>query len=278
MKKRFCRRCLLMLCVGLLFGGCKSKEKEGKKQELSVTFFNVGKGDAILVTAGEETMLIDAGYEDTAEQLLGDLKYLGITSLDYLVMTHFDKDHVGGADRVLEALKVKKILQPNYVSDGSQYLEYRETLSRLGLEPETVTKTKSLHLGEARLLFFPPQKGEYEEEDNDWSLVVSLSYGEERFLFTGDSERERLDELLAQTDFELSHNVLKVPHHGIREKNSEEFFQAVAPELAVITCSEEEPPEARTRKLLKKQGAEVYLTSEGTVTCTTDGHTLRVKQ
>ena len=257
--------------------GENGKDEE-EKVPLSVTFFNVGKGDAILVEAGEETMLIDAGYDDTADTVLSYLKKQKIESLDYLVITHFDKDHVGGADRIAAAVEVKTVLQPDYESDSAQTVEYLAELQRQGLEPERVRETKKLTFGETECTVYPPRRQEYKEEDNDFSLVVSLRCGNESFLFAGDAEKERLSELLEEEELDLSHQVLKVPHHGRKEKNSEEFFRAVSPEAAVITCSEEEGADEKVLKILEEMGTEIFLTSEGTVTCRTDGKSLKFKQ
>lgn len=253
-------------------------KEEGENAPLCVTFFNVGKGDAILIEAGEKTMLIDAGYDDTADTILACLEKKNIDALDYLVITHFDKDHVGGADRIAAAVEVKSVLQPDYESDSVQTAEYLAELQRQGLEPERVRETEKLELGDAECTVYPPRRQEYREKDNDFSLVISLRYGDEGFLFTGDAEKERLFELLEEEELELSHQVLKVPHHGRKEKNSEDFFRAVSPEAAVITCSEEEGADEKVLELLEKTGAEVFLTSEGTVTCRTDGKSLEFSQ
>ena len=119
---------------------------------------------------------------------------------------------------------------------------------------------------------------EYEEEDNDFSLVISMTYNEQRFLFAGDCEKERLKELLNQTEFDLEHDLLKVPHHGRKEKNSEEFLEAVSPKAAVITCSEEEPGDDKVQKILRQTGAQTYFTSEGTITCISDGEHMEIWQ
>ncbi len=279
-RKRKRRGSLVFLCMLFLFCGCGGKKSgedfSGKWDlpELTVTFFNVGKGDAILIEAEEERMLIDSGYDDTCEEILDYLEEQGIRRLDYLVITHFDKDHVGGADHVLETVEVGEILQPDYVSEGGQYLEYREAMEKKGKEPVPVTETRRLSLGNAELVIYPPQQEEYKEEDNDFSLVISMTYGERRFLFAGDSERERLKELLEQSEFELAHDLLKVPHHGREEKNSQEFLEAVSPEFAVITCSEEKPADPEILKILESMGTKTYQTTEGTVICQSDGNHL----
>ncbi|NBK93414.1 MBL fold metallo-hydrolase [bacterium 1XD21-13] len=265
---------LLLLC------GCvRTKESSEEGQGLKITFFDVGKGDAILIETENTSMLIDAGYEDTSEVILDYLSQKDKEPLDYLVITHFDKDHVGGADRILEEAGAEHIFQPDYEGDGGQYQEYREVLEASGQQPELVTDTRYLSFDGVECLIYPPQKPEYKEEDNDFSLVISMTYGEQRFLFAGDCEKERLEELLVQEEFDLKHDLLKVPHHGRKEKNSEEFLEAVSPKIAVITCSQEEPGDEKVRRILHQTGAQTYLTSEGTITCLCDGeNSMRIVQ
>lgn len=247
----------------------------GALPEIKITFFDVGKGDAILIETAEHKLMIDAGYEDTAEILLGYFKEQRIGKLDYLVLTHFDKDHVGGADHVLEAVEVGEVLQPDYQSDGKQYEEYEKAMEELGKEPMLVDETMRMSLDGAEILIYPPQRKEYEEEDNDFSLVISMVYGEKSFLFAGDCEKERLKELLGQEEFSLSHNMLKVPHHGRKEKNSAEFFEAVSPDVAVITCSEEKPADGEVVEMLEGLGTDIYFSTDGTVACFCDGENFR---
>lgn len=277
MKKtiRFGTWIVLCLLTVILFSGCQ-KDRQSFEEGLKITFFDVGKGDAILIETADSSMLIDAGYEDTSSVILDYFEQQGRERLDYLVLTHFDKDHVGGADRILEAVEITHILQPDYESDSGQYLEYREALEAAGRQPELITETRSFSFDKVECLIYPPQQQEYKEEDNDFSLVISMIYGGQSFLFAGDCEKERLNELLEQTEFELQHDLLKVPHHGRKEKNSEEFLEAVSPAVAVITCSREEPGDEKIRKILRQMGTAVYTTSEGTVTCVSDGEQMKI--
>lgn len=281
MKKQQGRKwhCLL-LCVLFLLSGCAVQSTEPGLENLGVkiTFFDVGKGDAILIETQEHTMMIDAGYDDTYKVIRDYLSGQGIQKLDYLVITHFDKDHVGGADHVINSFEVEKILQPDYQSDAGQYLEYCAVLERKGIQPDLVTGSMQFSMDGAEFYVYPPQEESYKEEDNDFSLVISMAYGEKRFLFAGDSEKVRINELLNQNEFEISHDLLKVPHHGKKEDNSEEFFEAVAPGVAVVTCSDEQPVSNKVYGMLEKLGTEIYLTSDGTVTCLCDGETLQMVQ
>lgn len=270
---------IFFLIVVFLFQGCSEKTDISEEyKNLKITFFDVGKGDAILIETENTNMLIDVGYDNTSQMILDYLEQQEKECIDYLVLTHFDKDHIGGADKVIEAVTVEQILQPNYESDSSQYQEYQESLKRINQKPEHVIDTLEFSFDGVNCLIYPPQQQAYEEEDNDFSLVISMTYGQQKFLFAGDCEKERLKELLNQTEFELEHSLLKVPHHGKKEKNSEEFLMAVSPEIAIITCSEEEPVDEKILKILRQMGVQTYLTSEGTITCISDREKIKILQ
>ena len=253
-------------------------EKQPDDSGVRVTFFDVGKGDAILVETASHAVLIDSGYDDTKEITLDYMEKQEISSLDYLVITHFDKDHVGGADWILRRVETRSVLQPDYESDSAQYREYVEAAREREVPVISVTNTMELSLDGVDFLVYPPQKKSYEEEDNDFSLVIRMACGKKSFLFAADCERERLWELLEQEEFPLSHDVLKVPHHGRKEKNSLEFLEAVRPDVAVITSSKEKPADDEICRMLERLGTEVYFTENGTVTCLCDGKGLRVVQ
>ena len=286
--KKLCRiyLCIMLLAFGCFGGisGCGVQSESAEPGEttdkpgISVTFFDVGKGDAILVETKNHCMLIDSGFDDTAETILDYLERENIDRLDYMLITHFDKDHVGGADHILEAVEVGEVLQPDYESDAKQYREYMDTMEKMQISPRPVTETLCLSLDEAELLVYPPQRRDYKEEDNDFSLVVSMHCGEKSILFAGDSEKERLEELLDQQEFPLAHDILKVPHHGRKEKNSKEFLLAVMPETAIITCSKENPPDQETLQLLNQLGTKTYLSTEGTITLSYNGKELKISQ
>lgn len=129
---------LLVLClVGFAHhepdgpdGNGKAAESELSTDELQVTFFDVGKSDAILVEQSGYRMLIDTSFDDQADVLLDYFADHGIDTLDYLIITHFDKDHVGGADKILDAMHVKRVLEPDYTVEKKQFREYREALVR----------------------------------------------------------------------------------------------------------------------------------------------------
>ncbi len=270
---------ILVLTIGfLIFWLVKPGQIMQKTAgELQVTFFAAGKSDAILIEQGEKRMLIDTGLDENADFLLQYFASQGIETLDKLVITHFDKDHVGGADRILDALEVKETLEPDYSTDSKEYLEYQDALQRNQISLRKITKTEEGMLGQASFVLYPPEEA-YDDSDNDQSLVLSLRFGEISFLFAGDSQEKRLRELMENTELDLHHTVLKLPHHGKEEKNSVIFLEEVAPEVAVITCEDETKVSGEILETLEQLHTEIYLTSQGTVTCMTDGKELRTEQ
>ena len=260
-------RCLpaLICLIALLLTACGApRDPDTAQESIQVLAMDTAM---LITTYGERSPAAAYACEDTIRDLE---EKLSRTDPDSEVSR---LNAAGG-----EAVEVGEILQPDYVSESGQYLEYREALEQAGKEPVLVTETWTLSLGNAELVVYPPQQEEYKEEDNDFSLVISMTYKERRFLFAGDSERERLEELLNQTEFDLRHDLLKVPHHGRKEKNSEEFLKAVSPEIAVITCSSERPADDKVLNILKSLDTNTYLTSEGTITCLSDGKELKIWQ
>lgn len=257
--------CLLLACL-LLLPACAQEAEE----TLTVTFFDAGKADAILVRAGEQTLLIDAGLDKNGEQLTGRLQELGVTRLDALIITHFDKDHVGGADAVLAEIPVGVVYQPDYFKDSKQMNQYQKALSAAGLTPITLSENCAFALGSAQVSIDTANQADYgPDEENDFSLILRLQFGDVRFLFAGDAEEARIAELLQEGD--LACDVLKVPHHGKKHDNNAQLFQAAGASYAVITCSEEEPEKQATVRLLEEAGSTVLLTRLGEITITSDG-------
>lgn len=257
----------LLTALCLLLTGCAAGEEA---EELTVVFFNVGKADAILLYTDEAAALIDAGENDDGKELAEAIRERGVERLDLMVITHFDKDHVGGADKILERVEVERVLEPDYAKDSKQYRQYREALEEAGVEAEALAGNVEFSLGGCDFAIDVANEDDYGEgEENDFSLVVRLAYGDVRFLFAGDAEDARLAELLDEGG--LRSDVLKAPHHGRYGEMSAAFFQAVSPEYAVITSAEDDLEDPETMRALEMTGARVLLTREGTVELISDG-------
>ena len=249
----------------------------GAESALTVTFLDIGKADTILLRTENSAVLIDAGMEEDGDAVLQMLAAQGVEALDALIITHYDKDHVGGADAVLSAIPVRRVLDPAYEKGGKQVREFIEAALGAGVEPESLTENIAFELDGLRYEIDVANKADYgEEEENDFSLVTRVTCGTKVFLFAGDAENPRLKELLKEGS--LAADVLKVPHHGKYEKKSLPFFEAVGAHWGVITSSDEEPEDEETLEALRAAGTEPLLTREGTIIMTCDGQEIQVTQ
>lgn len=244
-------------------------------EEAEFTVFKLGKADAILIESGGRAMIIDTGEKGDGSKIMAVLNDRGIQKVDWLILTHLDKDHIGGAARIIEGVKIDGLIQSNNEEASDAYEAYTKACEKKGLAPQRLTKPLSFQLADASVRLLPAAKKQY-EEDNDYSIITEITLGSRRFLFAGDAEEERLKEYLSGDvkpfDF------VKMPHHGRKNPLSAAFIRAVLPEYAVITCSKKNPPDSSVVRLLEQAGAKVFLTSGGTITAVSDGRTLAVKQ
>lgn len=285
---RKCLTCILGLFVSFLplsvlsgfpFSAAVQAEQEIQDEPdgLEVIFLDAGKADAFVLLARDSAVLIDTGRNSMGGEIVDYLLSRGVERIDAMIITHFDKDHVGGADAVLEALPVDAVYEPVYEEDSKQYRQYRDALDQIGLAPVALSENISFEIGGARYSIDVANREFYGEgETNDFSLVVGVQWGNTRFLFAGDAENDRLAELLDEGN--LKSDVLKVPHHGGYESLSSAFFQAVCPQYAVITSDDENPEDETVMHILSTLGVEVYLTRLGDVTCRSDGESLTFSQ
>lgn len=227
---------------------------------LNLWCFQAGKADAFLLWNEAGAVLIDTGESGFGKTILEKLAELGIERLDYLIVTHFDKDHVGGAKKILSEIPVGTVIQSNCPKEGADaYEKYVAELERCGIQPVTLRQELSFCLGDTSFLVNPPACEHYEkDESNNSSLIVSVTHANSSLLFCGDAENLRLAEFL-ETDpgrFDL----VKLPHHGRYQSTLKSLLESTQPSWAVITSSEDEPEDAETMELLSDYGVNALLT------------------
>lgn len=277
------RGALLCLCMAQTLCGCYADDgnqadtsgqefSEALNGKMIVEALDVGKADSILIRTQNHNVLIDTATSKEGSEIRDYLTELGIEKLDYLIITHFDKDHVGGASKILKSIGADNILQPDYEGNTDAYEKYMQRVTELSLNQITLFEDLSFILDDVYFTVYPPEKKEYIEEDNDFSLVVTAIHGGNRFLFTGDAEKERVNEIISYNlgDFDY----IKVPHHGVYEDNLPVLFNTVKAEYAVICDSDKEQADKLTINALEKAGASVYETRDGSVTAVSDGKSI----
>lgn len=260
----------------LLLPGCGG----ASLPSLTVTFLSVEKADAIVLTCGGETLIIDAGETDDGDKLLDHLQQQNVTTVNTLLITHFDKDHVGGAAALLAGVTVKRVIVPAYTGSSDEYRRFVSAMETAGITPEALTEPQTFSLGDAQVSVDPPASydiaGTTDDADNDLSLIATVTHGNNRLLFAGDAENARLNEWLSAGNAKHC-ELIKLPHHGKYHKELKNLLTATSPACAVICDSEKDPAEDKTLNLLTESNVKVYETKYGTVTAVSDGKKVRVE-
>ena len=250
-------------------------------ESLTCTFLKVGEADAMVLQTNGHTMVIDAGEEDDGQELVDFLKNKSIKLVDVLIITHYDKDHVGGADTLLANIPVVRVLVPDYEGIGTEYTDFMKALADTGVTPERISDPLTFQFGEAIVSVDPPLSYEISdgavEYDNNFSLVTTVTHGINRLYFTGDIEKDRIREILSGGDLSEC-GFLKVPHHGIYNTALEDLIRKLKPKYAVVCSSDKHPAENETLELLKRYGADALETRHGNITLISDGQHLELHQ
>ncbi len=253
-----------------LASGAKAGNTKAAKME--VHFIDVGQGDSTLITCDGHAMLIDAGDYSKGTAIQNYLQKQKVKKLDYLILTHPDSDHIGGAPVIITKFEIDKVFMSNYEKDNKTYLKLIQALDNKRLKYTTPKVGTQYTLGTAKITILAPN-GEY-DNPNDASVALMIQNGETRFLFTGDAGEDAERDML-ETDMGLSADVLKAGHHGSRTSTSGKFFEAVSPSCAVISCGEDNSyghPHAETLNTFRMNGVKVYRTDEdGTIIAVSDG-------
>lgn len=275
MKKRF-RRLLAGALTVLMCGTAQA--------QVELFAVNVGKGDALVVRAGDYTCLIDTGKEKAQEQLEVALKALGVEALDAVFITHTDKDHVGGLKWLRESdIEIRAIYASRYYPNTTEKKHPAvKAAKKLDLTVNWLGAGDSVPLGDSGAVFrvlAPAMEIPDDEDDN--SLVMMLESPDGRILLTGDMEHVEEAALLS-SGADLRCDVLKVANHGDSDATSAALIAACAPSAALIsTDSEEKPgtPDAGIVRNLQGIGCAVCVTQDASlgIRVTLDGGRVAVE-
>lgn len=275
MKKIYERFLCLMMAVMVILSGSlvdSTTSLAVDQDKMEVHFIDVGQGDSTLITYGEHAMLIDAGDDTKGTAIQNYLQKRKIKKLDYLILTHPDADHIGGAPVIVTKFDIDKVFVSNYEKDNKTYQKLIQALDDKRLKYTTPKVGSQYSLGKVSFTILAPN--DKYDNPNDASIGLLVKNGNNKFLFTGDAGADAEKDIL-DNDIDLSADVYKVGHHGSRYSTSKAFFKAVKPSYAVISCAEGNAyghPHAETLNTLRTNGVKVYRTDEqGTIVATSDG-------
>lgn len=244
---------------------------------LKVHYIDVGQGDSeFLELPNGQTMLIDAGNPENGSQIVNYIKGLGHSKIDYLVATHPHSDHIGGMATVVNGLGIGKIYMPKVSTTTKTFEDLLLTIQKKGLKINTakagVNLFKSGNLN-ADIIAPVNITG---DDLNQFSAVIMLTYGDNKFLFMGDAGEPSETQITAA----VKADVLKVGHHGSNTATSQAFLNKVHPKYAVIEVGKGNSyghPTAATLSKLQNIGATIYRTdNDGTIIFTSDAKTITI--
>ncbi len=252
---------------------------------LTVAFLDIGQGDSILIRSPNGmTMLIDGGNSDrdANEVILPQLHEWGAQKLDVMVSTQPDADHIGGLPEVLENFPVEAVAlsgQPHTTQVFERFVTDIRDLNVNAIQVRTGTVIPFDPAVQLEVLGPDDELVQDENDRNNASIVIRLTYGQVSFLFPGDAEGQE-ERAILNGGADLRSAVLKVGHHGSRTSTGEDFLAAIGPQIAVISAGENNQyghPHQEVLERLNRFGVQVYRTDQnGTITITTDGTTLDV--
>ncbi len=267
----------------------------GAEHLLQVDFLNVGDADSILIRADATVILIDVGESADYPVINARLQACGVTTIDHLIITHYDNDHIGGARSLLTDFAVKNVYMPEYIRDSGLYRSMTGVLDSLranGLVAvNRLVEDVRIELSFGNLWINPTKlytpgltlgsDNSHDLQENNYSLITSLTFGEQSFLFAGDAEGERMAEFVGLSEnTEPTYSVLKIPHHGRYDKQLSEFLRAETGSLryCVVSVGSAELVENSLITAMRASGAAQYFTYNGHIRIVTDGTTMTIEQ
>jgi len=239
-----------------------------KPQLLEVNFFDVGQGDAIFIeTSFRHQVLIDGGPSSLILEKLAESLPFWDRSIDLIILTHPEHDHLAGLIEVLKRYKVENILWTGVVRDTAEYKEWQKLIKNEGAKIKIAQAGQLIDFGNQSMeVLYPFENLEDKivKNTNNTSIIAKLIFGTNSFLFTGDAYKS-VEKKLIESDVDLGSDVLKVGHHGSKTSNSEAFIKQVSPEIAVISAGKDNPyhhPHQETLDTLEKCGIKILRTDK----------------
>jgi len=262
------KRILIFFLIALLLlSAFACRRAQSAEPGLEAFVFSARKSDssdAILLRGEGFAVLIDTGLKGNAEDLSVRLTELGVTRIDCIILSHFDKDHIGGVEQICADFAVAQTYMPAYEPDGKLYRNMIDALAAAEIPVLRVAEATDIEIADLRISF-TPSPIDYDgkdDSDNTQSLICGVTFGESRLLFMGDANGAWLEQLCFGA-YNLSCDFLKLPHHGVWNENLLWLLTVSMPNVVAVTDSDKDPADPQTAGLLDTLGMEAYYTKDG---------------
>ncbi|MFZ0533281.1 MAG: MBL fold metallo-hydrolase [Anaerolineales bacterium] len=242
---------------------------------IQIAFIDVGEGDSALIQNSDGySILLDGGQVSEGPTVLAYLRNNGVYTLNAMIASHADSDHIGGLISVLEAtdITIDSVIYNGYPGNTQTWNDFVMAVTNEGLGLETAQFPGELSWGSTTAYILNPVSGLENPDTNDASLVMLLDHSDIEYLFTGDIDSTVESEILARGT-PIAADILKVAHHGSNYSTSVEFLNAVQPIDSVISVGDNPygHPGAETLARLVARGSNIWRTDlNGTILVVAD--------
>lgn len=255
----------------------KAADSKPLKKSFWVEFIDVGQGDCALIQCDGKYMMIDGGPSKASSIVYTILKEKGINTLDVMVATHPDEDHIGGLSGALNYAKVEKVYSPVISHDTKTFKSLLKYINKQGKKITVPKAGDSFSLGSAKVNILGPLNTS--EDTNNSSIVVKVTYGKNTFLFMGDAE-EKEELHIIKNNKDIKCDVIKIGHHGSISSTSKALLNASNPTYAVISVGKNKygHPADKIIEKLSAADVQIYRTDKcGDITFYSDGNEISVE-
>ena len=226
-------------------------------EDFNVLFMYVGQADSTLIKYKNKIMLIDAGNNEDGKNIVKFLKDKGISKLDYIVGTHYDEDHIGGLDDIIENFDIGKFYLSNGGELGPNYYNLEKAAKKKNLAITIPKVGDKIDFGDVDMEVMSASKFDG-KNDNNASIVIQAKYGSRKYLFMGDLEKqEEAKRKWNEVD------VLKAGHHGSNTSSTQEFLNQVKPKYVFVSAVKNNKyrlPNVKAMERIEKTGAKIFRT------------------
>ena len=269
----------MLLALTLVLPGSAVTAKADGQGNMAVHFIDVGQGLAILVQSGGENLLYDGGNRSHADEVVQYLKNQQVETINYMISSHYDEDHLGGLVKCLDNFEVDHVLGSDYVHTSDLFNTFMNTATAHAIIVEYPSVGDTYEFGTGSFTVMAPDG--ISQNSNDNSVVIRLVNGNNSFMFMGDAE-ETSEQDMISTGMNLDCDVLSLGHHGSASSTSWDLLEAASPSWAVISCGLNNSyghPAAETMGKLSDMDIPVFRTDDqGTVIALSDGNTISWNQ
>lgn len=246
-------------------------------EDFNILFMYVGQADSTLIKYKNKTMLIDAGNNEDGKNIVKFLKDKGISKLDYIVGTHYDEDHIGGLDDIIENFDIGKFYLSNGGELGPNYYNLEKAAKKKNLAITIPKVGDKIDFGDVDMEVMAASKFDG-KNDNNASIVIQAKYGSRKYLFMGDLEKqEEAKRKWNEVD------VLKAGHHGSNTSSTQEFLNQVKPKYVFVSAGKNNKyrlPNVKVMERIEKTGAKIFRTdvNESSFWLTSNGNDIDIKE